>query len=214
MQDVTIIYYTNNLEVSSFAEKIQDSILRESKGFPIVSVSQKPMTFGTNVCVGDIGASAHNAWRQLQVGCETAKTKFVCTCEADSLHHSEYFSFQPDREDIFYVASPLYVLFAQKGKVHIYYSKAPQESSIFIGREFLLKRLKTMLPKTMWKCPDDDFLNGSRLALEKIIFKLNVPVITFKTDQNMHRKTPFSRSSGTRTLPYWGSSSELVQRYS
>lgn len=216
MRDITIVYYTNNRERPSFEKRIQETIIACKGDLPVVSVSQKPIDFGHNVCVGDIGASAHNAWRQLQTGAKAAKTKFVCTAEADSLHPPEYFQFEPGKDDIFYVAGPLCVVFTQRGKNHSYYSKAPQESSIFIGREYLIWRIEEMLSgMPEWKTADDGTLNGSILAPKghRIDFTMSIPVITFKTENNMHRKTPFSRSSGTRTLPYWGDSIELLRKY-
>jgi hypothetical protein len=51
----TIIFYTGNTEKESFEKKVRDNILKVSNGIPIISVSQKPIYFGTNICVGIIG---------------------------------------------------------------------------------------------------------------------------------------------------------------
>lgn len=213
MRDVTVVYYTSNTELPVFEANVQRAILRDCGSLPIISVSQKPIDFGYNVCVGDVGISAHNAWRQLQVGAIEAHTKFICTCEADSLHGPDYFHFEPELLDIFYVGSPLYVLFAQRGKSHVFYQKAPQESSIFVGREYLIRRLDEILDSSLWLKPEECKMSGVLAPLnQKVIIDFGIPIITFKTDQNMHRKTPFSRASGTRELPYWGSSDQLITR--
>ena len=63
--DKTIIYYTSNQEGSLFEEKIRENILKHKGNLPIISVSQKPMGFGKNICVGDVGHSYLNEFRQI-----------------------------------------------------------------------------------------------------------------------------------------------------
>ena len=50
--DVTILYLTANLEQPYFAENIRQNILKHKGDIPIVSVSQEPLDFGKNICVG------------------------------------------------------------------------------------------------------------------------------------------------------------------
>jgi len=57
----TIIYYTANREDERFEQVIRENILRVSEGLPIISVSQKPIDFGQNICVGNVGVSNQNA---------------------------------------------------------------------------------------------------------------------------------------------------------
>ena len=43
---------------------------KESAGdTPIISVSQKPMDLGNNICVGDVERSSQNGYMQLLIGC-------------------------------------------------------------------------------------------------------------------------------------------------
>jgi hypothetical protein len=44
-------------------------------------------------------------------------------------------------------------------------------------------------------------------------FETKVPSVTFKTEQNMHRRTFFKRGSITRDIPYWGNSHDLIREY-
>ena len=110
--DLTVIYYTNNLEKPEFEGRIQRT-LKETTDFleiPIISVSQKPIDFGKNICVGEVGASSQNAFRRLQLGAIEAKTRFVCPAEADFLHPREYFEFVPPSDRTAWVAIPVWVL--------------------------------------------------------------------------------------------------------
>ena len=101
MNDLTAIFYTSNTMPQEFADNVQ-AVLVESLGdVPVVSVSQKPMDFGTNVCVGDIGISAHNIYRQLLTGAKAAKTKYVVAVEDDVLYHPDHFKVRPEQDDIF-----------------------------------------------------------------------------------------------------------------
>lgn len=93
MTDSTIIYYSSGTESSSFEKKIQDTILENSGGLPIISVTQKPSDFGLNIDVGDVGASEMNMLRQILIGCYAATTKYVISAEADSLYGPDYFQF-------------------------------------------------------------------------------------------------------------------------
>ena len=72
----TVIYYTSNREHRRFERKIIDSLVKQSDGLDIISVSQKPISLGKNICVGNVGQSVFNAWRQLQIGVREAKTEF------------------------------------------------------------------------------------------------------------------------------------------
>jgi hypothetical protein len=44
-------------------------------------------------------------------------------------------------------------------------------------------------------------------------FNMSAPLITFKTDENMHRKTRTVYESRVKELPYWGSAKRLIRKY-
>jgi adenosylmethionine-8-amino-7-oxononanoate aminotransferase len=50
-------------------------------------------------------------------------------------------------------------------------------------------------------------------VIKRGYFGMTVPAVSFKTDQNMHRKTPHDVASKTRALPHWGNSHDLMRRY-
>src|SRR5687768_2212371 len=110
MIDATIIYYTSNREDSKFESKVQETLLKNCGGLPIISVSQKPIDLGTNICVGDMGVSGFNMFRQVQIACGAATTAFVISAEADCLYPPDYFEFSPPRLDACFRNSNLYVM--------------------------------------------------------------------------------------------------------
>lgn len=94
--DITIVYYTSNyLETKNpkFVEKTREQLLKAAGDRPIIVVSQKPTKIGNsvNVCVGDIGRSHLNIYRQILEGAKAAKTDYVAMAEDDILYSYEHY---------------------------------------------------------------------------------------------------------------------------
>ena len=73
MNDLTIIFYTANHISDYFMANIQKQLLKAIGDTPIISVSHKPMKFGQNICVGEIGRSTYNLYKQVLIGAKYAK---------------------------------------------------------------------------------------------------------------------------------------------
>lgn len=92
--DISVIYYTSNyLEEQNpiFVANTKKQLLKAAGDHPIISVSQQPMDFGHNICIGDIGRSHLNIYKQMLIGCKEAKTEYVATAEDDILYSYEHF---------------------------------------------------------------------------------------------------------------------------
>jgi len=92
--DISIIFYTSNyLETENpvFFNNVLRQLKKAAGELPIISVSQKPMTFGHNIYVGDIGRSHLNIYKQILYGCKSAKSKYVAMAEDDILYSYEHF---------------------------------------------------------------------------------------------------------------------------
>jgi len=215
--DLTIIYYTSNRENPRFEARIRRTLRHMSRPLPIISVSQKPIDFGKNICVGDVGASSHNAWRQLQIGAMEATTEFVCTAESDTIYPRQYFQFRPKRNNVAYLVKPLWVLFSQRGKATIFvYKPRSSESSMVVGRECLIDAIDRVFDgydKWGMGSANGETFPYLLTKIRKSEFNVSIPVITFKTDENMHRGTPHQSSSKCRELPFIGSANALRKRY-
>lgn len=106
--DLTIIYYTANLldeKNPYFLANTKKQLLKAIGDYPMIIVSQKPMTMigknSTNICVGDIGRSHLNIYRQMLAGCKAAKTKYVAMAEDDILYSYEHFHTKVPEKDVF-----------------------------------------------------------------------------------------------------------------
>lgn len=103
MGDLTLLYYTANVLLDSCAQKVRKHLLETTKGkLPIVSVSQKPLRFGKNFCVGNIGQSYYNCYLQIYIGTQEIKTKYVACIEDDTLYSMEHFSHRPLKDTFSY----------------------------------------------------------------------------------------------------------------
>ena len=101
--DKTILYPTDHSLDPHLFDVCQRWLVKQSCGCPIVSVSQKPMDFGTNVCVGDIGRSGISLDIQLLEGLKTIKTKWVMVAEHDCIYGEEHIRWIPPNDiDFFY----------------------------------------------------------------------------------------------------------------
>ena len=196
--DLTVIYYTSNREKPEFEDNIKQSLLNTIGDLPLISVSQKPIDFGENICVGDIGFSIENAFEQLKIGAQAAKTKFVCACESDTIYPVGYFKFQPIRSDCYYVPKTVYVLLSKKLWVKRFVLKALNvDNGIIADRQYLIgliKKHKVLLGAG----------SVERFSCE--------PLLAFKTDNNLHHKVPYKRPFLTN-LDGHGSSHEVLRRY-
>lgn len=209
--DVTVIYYTSNCENTVFEKNIMSSLKDAIGSKPLISVSQKPIDFGDNICVGVVGRSNHNALRQMQIGVLAAKTKYVSMGESDTLYPTDLFDFEPPTDDTFYIAKPFYVLFNQRNKKIVYAEKPKSsESAMVVSRDHLLRRMDEMFEgKDQWDTNHQPFL----VYKKKIeFFNVNYPVVSFKTEDNMHRKTPHNQHSYCTSLPHWGDAHMLTKR--
>ena len=218
MSDVTVVYYTSCREKPEFEQKIRDNLLEKIGDTPIVSVSQKPIhDFGKNICIGDAGVSEFNLYRQLQIGCQNATTKFICTAEADCLYPpTGYFDFKPEDETTAYFYSNLYILW--KGKAS-FKPKGYSLCGLFVNREYLLSRLDKALPAYTtlpWtvernKILDRMFPNYFHRMGFWTMFKNDMAIINIKTGDGTRWGTG-TYGEAIKELPYWGSAEELERK--
>lgn len=98
MADLTLLYYTANIIPNTASEKIRNNLLKVTNNeYSIISVSQKPINFGRNICVGEIGASKYNCYKQILMGVSEVKTKYVACVEDDTLYALEHFTHRPPK---------------------------------------------------------------------------------------------------------------------
>ena len=96
VNNLTLLYYSANTIQESAAQKVRDNLIKVTENkYPIISITQKPINFGKNICVGEIGKSKYNEYKQILIGAREAKTKYIACAEDDALYAPEHFEYRP-----------------------------------------------------------------------------------------------------------------------
>lgn len=214
-QTATVIYYSSNKEDIGFESRVQATIYENCGGLPIISVTHKPVRFGRNICVGDVGVSGFNMFRQVQIALQNCDTDFVISAEADCLYPPDYFQFRPSREDIVYRNSNLYVM---PDKRDFYFKKAEGATHAqIVGRKFYLDRLNELFRGAPeWSIEEKNFPRERGLGIdvfdEILLWKGENPVVQIKTHKGMRYYTHSDRTP-ILTIPYWGDGKKFRRKY-
>lgn len=228
-----IVYISSNREDPKFEQNVIEDILSKKGDLPVFSVTQKPMyttdgwgsashtpdgltvqagPFGSNICVGDVGASGFNFCRQLQMATELADVDYVISCEADCLYSPDYFEFVPPKLDAVYRNTNNYVI---PYKQDAFYSKDSQTAFQVAGRDFLLDRLNFLLKgQPQWNTKMKNFPKeiGQPFLEGWETFKTEYGCFQIKTGKGMRLQTRHGKEP-IESLPYWGTAKKVKERY-
>jgi hypothetical protein len=215
MHRSTIIYYTSNREDEGFEARVRENILKTCGDLPIISVSHKPIKFGKNICVGDVGVSGFNMFRQVQIACEEAKTDFVISAEVDCLYPPDYFTFLPDRLDVCYRNDNLYVMPDKRS--FFFYKKEGATHAQIVGRKFYLERLADLFKDApQWSMEEKNFpkeRHRKNDVFDTILYwHSENPVFQIKTHKGMRYYTHSDRTP-IQSIQYWGDGVDARRRY-
>lgn len=210
MNDVSVLYYTANVEDPDFEDKIRKNILRAKGDLPLISVSQKPLPgFGRNICVGKHDCCYSNEFRQIQIGLKEIRTPYVVVAEADFLYPPEYFQFKPPERNQCYRYSNVWVSYTKSTPQFLY--KKFSDGAQMIDRLMWLENLNEVFSsKKFWFSKEDKIVIPRIKTDKRMLWTSKNPAVTFKTAHNINPKTTVRRRSRIKTvLPYWGEAEEL-----
>lgn len=95
-----IIYYTDHHLDEGLARACMKNLKKVAANIPIISVSQRPLNFGKNVCVGEKPRCNKSIYEQILVGLEAAKEgSVIYLCEHDVAYNSTHFVHVPEVKD-------------------------------------------------------------------------------------------------------------------
>lgn len=175
---------------------------------PIISISQKPIELGENICVGNVGTSDNNIYRQILIGCEAAKTPFVISAEADNLYPYDYFNYEPNKLDQIYRYNNVWVL---KQYRSYFFKKDWCEGAQIAGREYYIDLIKKELEgRPEWidgHAPTNPFRHLNR---SWVYYGSDIPAVSIKTGKGLRANTQTSKLQ-VKELPYWGTT-KIVRR--
>lgn len=209
-------------------KKVQEQILQAVGDAPIISVSQKPIDFGRNICIGEVGFSTYNLYKQVLIAVREAKTEYVATAEDDVLYPKEHFIYRPDNA-IGYDLNK-WSLFTWREPI---FSKRPDRRTMTgctAPREMLLNTLEERyrkyptlesvppeIYKYYWGEPGrfEDHLGISKVPTEK--WECKVPSVSFCTPEALGFQYLGKRKAlgpiQTKTLEPWGTAESVKRIY-
>ena len=213
MRDLTILYHSSNREDSEFERKVIQTINNVREDIPVVSVTQEPMDFGTNICVGKHECCEVNLFRQRLIGLKAIKTKFVILAESDVLYCPDYFEKAPMIEGHIFLYTNVWVLYHMKEKNdNLFHFKERCEGTQIADRETMIKYCEKKLEgKPEWGTKGDHANKTDRLLLES--GWTGEPVITCKTGDGNRKYTQVKRASPKGEIPYWGKTENVIWNY-
>lgn len=232
--DLTVIYYTSNyLEEHNpyFLENTKKQLIKAIGDHPLISVSQKPMDFGENICVGDIGRSHRNIYYQILVGARAAKTKYVAMAEDDILYSYDHFhTYTPDDHHFAYDMQKLSLFTWSKKPIYSFRTKRMVVNQLIAPRQYLIDAMEERFARipalkemgwsdndinSKWGDPGryEGLLGVTRRKVEE--FYCSTPSIVFS-----HPDAYGYLNHGTRKrlgdikmydIPFWGKADKVIK---
>lgn len=151
--DLTIVYYTSNyLDDANpyFLENTKRQLVKAIGDLPLIVVSQKPVTRFegftgefTNICLGNIGRSHLNLYKQILIGCQNAKTKWVAMAEDDILYSWEHFHhYLPPNKKFAYDMNKVSIFTWTKPPMFSFRTKRRVVNALISRRDYLVEALE------------------------------------------------------------------------
>ena len=219
MSDLTLLYYSSNALPENVANNFRKHLLGTTENkFPIVSVTQKPISLGENICLGEIGQSYYNLYRQMYAGILRVRTKYAALVEDDSLYTMEHFSHRPPNDETIICNKSIWFLDKE-----IFWTKKHAGGFAYIvatdlAKNILAERFKKFpeepMPRSEQKHMWLEIGKEERLGLkpfETEFFETEIPLVTLCYWQGTHGwpKRNESTSVTATDLDYWGNAKEL-----
>lgn len=109
-----IVFYTDNLVDEKIGSMVRKQLLKCMKPKHIVSVSLKPLDFGTNIVMNGEHGYLTMAY-QILAGLEASKADVIFLCEHDVLYDPSHFDFLPPKDDVYYYNTNIWQVRAEDG---------------------------------------------------------------------------------------------------
>lgn len=220
--DLSVIFYTCNRIAPQFADAARAELVKTINWrFPIVSVTHKPIDFGRNICVGEIGASSYNCYQQILTGAKAATTHYCACAEDDCLYTPSHFAMRPpDQETFLYNLNRWWV-----EPTTFRYRKRTGMHTCIVHRELLIETLEARFAhcprppdeptarRWGWGEPGRYEKNLGLPRVKMVYAESAEPVLTFNHRDSLGGRRKWNDTDELReTLPPWGRASDLWAR--
>jgi hypothetical protein len=226
MTDLTILFYTANVISDYFMDNIVNQLLKATAGIPLISISQKPMSLGKNICVGDIGRSSYNIYKQVLIGAKVADTKYVATAEDDVLYPKERFDYRPE-EGVFAYDINKWSIYAWTQPPTFSYRDRRTMTSLICSRDALIETLEERFakypdannyPAPIWGEPGRFERALGVTPVKSTRYRAAVPSIVFSHMESLAFQSYLGRKKAhgnvqTDKVEPWGTAEEVLKLY-
>lgn len=215
--DATVIYYSSNRENPEFESKVVETLLASvGDRRKIISVTQKPMDVGQNICVGIQDQCYANEFRQIQIALNAVTTPYIIVAESDTLYPPSYFDFDPPERGHAYHYPNVWVHYTQFNGVPKYWFKKVSDCAQMVDRDLWLSMINPVMDaRPEWSKAEDVGVPPLQFRDKgKFYMPDGDPVVTVKTRNGVKSNTLTKRGHPPKfDLPYWGKASHLRETY-
>jgi hypothetical protein len=221
--DLTVIFLTVNRVPEHWAE-YHMKILKEAIGhYSVISVSKKPMNFGTNILQTEPESSS-NIYFQMLRAAKIATTPYIAVAEDDVLYCREHFTlFRPEPNEFAYNMTrwSLYTwepMYSWRHRIGNFSLIAPAKLAIEALEERFTKYPNGTPDGATGELGKPRSDKRLKLTPRNIVeFWTTVPIIQFSHDYGTepYQKNHKKRHAMVRAydIPYWGRGEELVKNF-
>jgi glycosyltransferase involved in cell wall biosynthesis/predicted O-methyltransferase YrrM len=210
----TIIYYTDHHIDEDLARAVRKNLKKVAATIPIISVSQQPLNFGRNICVGPKPRSNRSIYEQILAGLEAAEPESVIyLCEHDVAYSPSHFAHVPEiKERIEYNQNRYYWAPGQteylpaRGKWPL--------SQLVAYREYLMQQVQTALQQDE---PSSELYRGVRTHR----YESERPNVDIRHGKNFSQNGRWKKAYYAGTAPdtvtnigHWGSPRHMLSKLS
>jgi len=227
--DLTVIFYTANSLHEPFAGLVRDNLLKVIGDYPLISVSQKPMDFGKNINLGDIGRSHLNIYRQILIGCKEATTKYVGMAEDDMFYSPGHFKDYRPREGRFAYDMNKWGIFTWIEPAMYSYRHRKIVNSLIAERQMLIDAMEERFKRydeliaagkteeqiiKYWGDPGryEDYLGVTIRPLEEFTTSISNVVFSHEEAFGYESRGKRKKLGDPRAfdIPYWGKAEDML----
>ncbi len=229
MSDLTILYVTSNTISDTFGTNLRRYLLSASSKqvAGIISVSKKPLDFGTNFVMR--GNRSHiGIYRDALFGAKQIRTKYMAFCEDDVLYSPVHFKYRPKKRAFAYNSNcwSLYTwirpaLFSYKG-VRRNNCTLICETALYIETmeerfAFYKDTPVDQIPLRHWAEPGRYEGNIGLTIRETELFNPQPPNIMFSHPEGLSMNNlGYRKAMGdvrAEKIPYWGEAEDILKLY-
>lgn len=224
--DITIIFLTQNKLSEKWVAYHRAVLEDAADGAPIISVSRKPIDFGTNIIQTEPESAVNIFWQTLRAA-KIATTPYIGMAEDDTLYPKEHFhSFRP-APNVFAYNQTRWGMFAW-GKPIYYWTSTVSCMTMIAPRELAIEALEERFAKYPLETQGNINAGGELGKREREIllgvkpqnlqvFFTSDPILYIQHKESVDVLNQKQRKRMPRVrayeIPNWGRSEDMIKKF-